>query len=73
MQVLYVPTICVLSKNKKKITHSTKGPVNAHLISGHSISTKHINNSKILDPLRAKKTVIRSWAIPWFRLLKPHQ
>ena len=28
---------------------------------------------KSLDPLRAKKLFIRSWAIPGFRLLKPHQ
>ena len=29
---------------------------------------------KRLDPLRAKKrNKERSWAIPWFRLLKPHK
>ena len=31
------------------------------------------NNNTSLDPLKAKKIFIRSWAIPQFRQFKPHQ
>ena len=67
----------MISKDQKENIICTKDECGETFYGRHTAQHPNAvieNNSKSLDPLRAKKTFIkRSWAIPRFRLFKPHQ